>query len=261
MTSLADRTIVALRLTHDQTVSLVESLTPEQLTGPSGASEWTVAQVLSHLGSGSEIGLAGYRAALDGTPAPGSDFNPRVWERWNAMSPQGQASGFLEHDALLVETLEALTPEQRESTLVDLGFLPAPVPLATAAGMRLNETAQHAWDIAVTLDPLATISSDTADVLVEHFDGGIGFLLGFIGRADQLSEPAVVALDGTALAISVADEVSLVHGAQPTATLTGGAEALVRLVGGRLAEAYTPDAVTVTGNVTLADLRRVFPGY
>ncbi len=30
---------------------------------------------------------------------------------------------------------------------------------------------------------------------------------------------------------------------------------------GRLSPEHTPDGVAVTGNVTLDDLRRVFPGY
>src|SRR3982750_4859153 len=108
MTSLADRTIASLRATHDELAGLVRTLDDDQLTRPSGASEWTVAQVLSHLGSGAEISLAGFRAALDGAPAPEQDFNERVWDRWNAMSPREQADGFLEHDAVLVQTLEGL---------------------------------------------------------------------------------------------------------------------------------------------------------
>ena len=41
MTSLADRTIAALRANHDTLAALVPTLTEEQLTAPSGASEWT----------------------------------------------------------------------------------------------------------------------------------------------------------------------------------------------------------------------------
>ena len=71
MTTLADRTIAALRTTHDDLAALVPGLTDEQLAGPSGASEWTVAQVLSHLGSGAEIGLATLETALGAGPAAG----------------------------------------------------------------------------------------------------------------------------------------------------------------------------------------------
>jgi hypothetical protein len=94
MTTLADRTIAALRRTHDDLASLVPTFTEAQLTGPSGASEWSVAQVLSHLGSGAEIATAGYRSAIDETPPPEQDFNQGIWDRWNAMTPQQQAADF-----------------------------------------------------------------------------------------------------------------------------------------------------------------------
>jgi uncharacterized protein (TIGR03083 family) len=260
MTTLADRTIAALRDLHDELGTLVPTLTQAQLTGPSGASEWTVAQVLSHLGSGAEIALAPYTAALEGTPPPGPEFNQSVWDRWNAMSPQDQANGFLDHDATLVATLEALTPDQRENLRLELGFLPHPLDIATMAGMRLNEVALHSWDVHVGVDPAAALSDGAAEVLVEQFSGSMGFMLGFLGKADALDTTAVVDAHGLGLVID--DSVSLVPKAEnTTATFAGPLEAFVRLVGGRLGDPYTPDTVSVTGNVTLDDLRRVFPGF
>src|SRR3954469_15600188 len=102
MTNLASRTIAALRGEHDALASTVPALTAEQLTGPSGASDWTVADVLSHLGSGAEITLAGFRAALGEADEPGPGFNEGVWDRWNALSPQDQAAGWIESDNALV---------------------------------------------------------------------------------------------------------------------------------------------------------------
>ena len=71
MSSLTDRTIAALRAEHDLSPPSPSRLSGAQLAGPSGASEWTVAQVLSHLGSGAEIALAGYEAAFTGRPRSG----------------------------------------------------------------------------------------------------------------------------------------------------------------------------------------------
>ena len=58
--------ISALRHSHDRLRAGVEPLGPDQLTQRSYPSEWTIAQVLSHLGSQAEIfglvleaGLAG----------------------------------------------------------------------------------------------------------------------------------------------------------------------------------------------------------
>jgi uncharacterized protein (TIGR03083 family) len=261
MTSLADRTIACLRSIHDDLARVVPGLSDQQLTGPSGASEWSVAQVLSHLGSGAEISLAGYRAAIDGTSPPEQDFNEGVWARWNALSPAGQAAGFLQSDADLAATLEALSPEQREGIEVKLGFLPAPIPLAAAAGMRLGEAAQHAWDVKVALDPAATVDGAAADVMLEQYSGTLSFLLGFTGKASALSRPAVVSIVGTDLTITIADSVSLGAASDPTATFMGASESVLRLLGGRLSAPYTPAGVAVTGNVTLDDLRAVFPGY
>src|SRR4051812_16319102 len=107
MTTLAGRTIAALRSEHDILAGTVAALSAEQLTGQSGAAEWTIADVISHLGSGAEIMLAGFRAALGDAQAPGPDFNQSVWDRWNALSPQDQAAGWADSDAALVTALEA----------------------------------------------------------------------------------------------------------------------------------------------------------
>ncbi len=260
MASLTNRTITALRYLHDELAALVPTLTEAQLTGPSGASEWTVAQVLSHLGSGSEISLASYRAALTGTPEPEGGFNQSIWDRWNALEPQDQAIGFLDHDARLVETAEALTPEQRENLKIKLGFLPAPLGIATILGMRLNEVVLHSWDVRVAVDPTATLSGESAEVLADQFSGEMSFMLGFLGHAETLAQTTVVDAHGYGLAIS--DAVSLMPNVEnATANFVGPLEAFVRLIGGRLTPARTPASVRVLGNVNLDDLRRVFPGF
>ncbi len=263
MTPTPDATISALRSTHDELVSVVRGLTDEQLLDPSGASEWPVAQVLSHLGSGAEIGLATLDAATGKREPLGDGFNQSVWDRWNAMSPREQADGFVDADEALVAAYEGLSPEQRSDLQVKLGFLPMPLPVASLAGMRLNEAAQHSWDARVAHDDDAAIPDDTASLVVEHYATGLGFLLGFIGKADALPEPAVVTVGDLGLSLSVTDTVALVPAAdaEATATFTGSADAVARLLTGRLTPRWTPEGVTVTGNVDLDDLRRVFPGF
>jgi uncharacterized protein (TIGR03083 family) len=255
-----DRAITSLRTHHDRLVEVVGDLTPEQLSGPSAASDWTIAQVLSHLGSGAEIFLPRYAAGVAGEEAPEGD-NQAVWARWDASSPEEQASDFLEQDAKLVTLVEALSTDQRDSTHVDLGFTPEPVPLLQALAMRLNEVALHTWDVLAGLDESATVDAEAADLMLEQLAGPAGFLLGWIGKADQLTEHAVVDLDGYTLTVD--DAVSLSPGSDEAATATfhGPHEAAYRLFTGRLKDGYTPDEVTVSGNVDLADLRRAFPGY
>jgi uncharacterized protein (TIGR03083 family) len=257
MSQLVDDTITALRSEHDVLAGLVRGLTDDQLAATSGAAEWTVAQALSHLGSGAEIGRAPIARAAGETVA--AEDNQTIWARWDASAPRAQAEGFLEHNARWLETVEALTPEQRSSLTVDLGFLPEPVPLLTAVGMRLSEVANHSWDVRVAFDPDAGVDAGSAAVLVDLLAGPVGFLLSFVAKPAELASPVSVAVPGAGLVID--DAVTVVdHLESPSATFDGTAEAFVRLLSGRLKAPYDKD-VTVEGSVTLDDLRRVFPGF
>ncbi|MER5624599.1 maleylpyruvate isomerase family mycothiol-dependent enzyme [Streptosporangium sp. NPDC002544] len=267
MSTLADRTIAALRATHDGLAAFVRGLDAADLTRPSACSEWTVAQVLSHLGSGAEIGLAALRAALGGQDTPGQDFNHEVWDRWNAKDPEGQAKDFLVVDAEIVSTFEGLDAEARERLRVKLSFLPAPGDVALVAGMRLNEAALHSWDIMVAFDPAATVAPDTSGVLTDLYSGPLDFMIGFLGRPDALDPRLATTLrvetsdPERVLGLTLGETVGFSEVPEPADTLSLSAEAWVRLLGGRLAPEHTPPSVTVTGDgVTLDDLRRVFPG-
>ena len=258
MSDLVDRSIAELRANHDRLRAHVEGLSADDLWAQSGAEKWTVADVLSHLGSGAEIARYTLLTALgvEGDRPKNQD----VWDRWNELSPDEQAAGFVESDARLVELYESLTADQRETTMVDLGFLPAPVPLATPLAMRLNEQTLHGWDARVGADPTAALSDTAADLLLQHYTGALGFTLGFIGKADRLDESTRVAVGDFTIAIT--DRVTLEGGTTgTTATYVGPLEAAVRLLAGRLDPERTPLGVDVTGNVTLDALRRVFPGY
>ncbi len=103
MTSLVDETIAELRANHDRLRAVVEGLTDDQLSAQSGAEKWTIADVLSHLGSGAEIARYSLLTALgDDGSATDRPTNQDVWDRWNALPPTEQASGFLESDLRLV---------------------------------------------------------------------------------------------------------------------------------------------------------------
>ncbi len=245
MTTQTERTIGALRATHDDLASVVTRMSDDELAERSGAAEWTVADVLSHLGSGAEISLATLRAAVNGGTPPTQDFNQAVWDRWNALSPREQAAGFLVHDEDLVAAMEALSATQRRDLRVDLGFLPEPLPLAGYLGMRLNEAAQHSWDARVSTDPDAAISADTAKLIAEHFATDLSFLLGFTAKADSIGHRAVVAIDRSGYAIRIDDAVDLTTAAsEATATFTGPLESAIRLLAGRLGRPTLPPAST-----------------
>jgi uncharacterized protein (TIGR03083 family) len=264
VTTDADRVIAALHSAADELDPIVRGLTPDQLTGPSAASEWDVSQVLSHLGSGAVISQATLDAALAGRPNPGLEANRVVWARWDAMSPQERADGYLEANAALLDRYDGLDDATRQDLRVDIGFLPAPVDLATAGRLRLNEVTLHSWDVRVALDPAATLRADAVPLLLEVE----AFLFGWLAKPAELGgrdlAVAVTLPDlDQAFGLTFADGTAALGEvpAAPDATLTCPGEAWLRLVSGRLAPSRTPDGVAVTGDLTLDELRRVFPGY
>ncbi|MGI5212830.1 maleylpyruvate isomerase family mycothiol-dependent enzyme [Plantactinospora sp. CA-290183] len=263
MATLADQTIAALRSGHEELATLVRDLGPDDLVRPSGASEWQVSQVLSHLGSGAEINLAALSAARGDGAAPDEGFNRRVWDRWDAMPPAEHASAFLAADQRLVEAYESLGASDRAELRIDLGFLPEPVDVATTARFRLNEFALHQWDVEVAFNPYATVTPEAVGLLLDQVGGMIGWTSrpeALDGRratlAVRLSEP-----DRT-YGLRLGERVELADAPEhPDGELAAPAEAWLRLVSGRLGPRHTPEAVRVTGPLGLDDLRRVFPGF
>lgn len=233
-------------------------MTPAELTRPSYASEWTVVQVLSHLGSSAEIFTQFLLAGLTGGPAPDSSQFPPVWERWNAKPPAEQAADALAADAALLERLHALDEKERERWHLDL--FGTEQDLLGLVQMRLSEHALHSWDVMVTGDPDAELAPDAVDLLVD----GLERLAGRVGRPTEgsLRIPIVThnpsrrflfAADGEGVALQP-------EGAAPAgdedASIRLPAEALVRLVYGRLDPEHTP----IPESDDLDALRRVFPG-
>lgn len=262
MTSSADRIINALRTGHDALASKVVLLSPAALGAASGASEWTVAQVLSHLGSGAEIHTAMLDRQLSGGSEPPPDANQRIWARWDAMSREEQADNFLKTNDLLVERYESLDEQTRATKQIDLGYLPAPVDVATAAGFRLNEFTLHAWDVEVGADPAARLDQEGVEQLLEI----VPHMLSWLGKPDVMDGREVtVAVHltdlGRELGLHVGEGVALDDTpTDATASLALRAESWHRLLFGRLGPEFTPADVVVDGAITLDELRQVFPG-
>ncbi|MCK2215458.1 maleylpyruvate isomerase family mycothiol-dependent enzyme [Actinomadura sp. ATCC 31491] len=262
--SSADTVIAVLRTGHDDLAGLVSGLGDDDLARPSGAAEWDVSQVLGHLGSGAEIGLAVLQAALKDEPGPGHDFNQSVWDRWDAMSRRERADGFLRAGQDLTALYESLDAAARDNLRIDLGFLPAPADVGTVARMRLSELALHAWDVRVAFDEHATLAPDATAVLLREGPD----LFAWIGKVDRLGGRSLVVTVSTtepdsvfALRLRAPISVDADVPERPDGTLALPAEAWLRLVAGRLAPAHTPGGVVTTGAADLDLLREVFPGY
>ena len=134
--------IDALRTSVDRLRDLAASLTEQQLSGGAYPTEWTVAQVLSHLGSGAVITQRRLEDALAGQGTP-DDFAPGVWDTWNAKSPAAQRDDTLAADAALLARLEDLAPDDRARFSSAMG--PMTLDFSQFVGMRLNEHAFHTW--------------------------------------------------------------------------------------------------------------------
>jgi uncharacterized protein (TIGR03083 family) len=254
----AETWISALRDSHDRLASLIDMATAEQLTAPSYCAEWTVAQVLSHLGSGAEIFSLLLDAGLTGGEPPGRESFPAIWDSWNRRPPEQQAADCQTADAAFVERLENLDEEALAN--LQLSMFGMEMDAAGLARMRLSEHALHTWDVAVALDPAANIDPGAVALLIDH----LAPMAGRTGKStgDALRVQVETTDPARLLLLEVNDAVALTDGsgAAVSATLELPAEALVRLVYGRLDAGHTPAGISATG-VDLARLRLVFPGF
>lgn len=252
--------ISAARASHERLSAIAAGLTEDQLVAQSYDTEWTVAQVLSHIGSGAEIFGLIVEASLAGAEAPGGEQFQGVWAVWNAKSPVAMRDDAIASNAALVGTLEAITPEQ--AAAAQFSFGPFSLDLAGFVRMRLSEHALHTWDVAVFLDPQATVAQDAVALLLP----GVGQMAGRGGKpADPAYAVKLTTTDGLG-AWSVRTGEPVAFGpADGSASYDGEVslpgEALIRLIAGRLDPDHTPAGVTESGERGLADLRQVFPGF
>lgn len=246
--------IAALRESHDHLRALAGSLDSDQVRQRGYPAEWSIAQVLSHLGSGAEIGALTVRGGLAGTGAPDGSLYPAIWDRWNAKTPDAQAADALVADAELVALIEANAGSDAQFAVWS-----GPTDIAGVAADRLFEHAMHTWDVAVAVDRAAAVLPVAVPLLVDN----IGRLVGFAAKPkDWTGVVHVTTVEPSrelALTIGAESSVRPWAGGEAEAELHLPAEALLRLVYGRLDLAHTP-AVTAKG-IELDQLRATFPGF
>jgi uncharacterized protein (TIGR03083 family) len=254
--------IAALRNSHERLIGLLQKLTPEQVRGESYCSDWTIAQVLSHLGSGAQIALMMLPGALGEGELATPDSFPPVWDVWNAKSPEQQAADAPVADERHLEVLERLSDEQLSR--ISLQFFGMDLDAIGLIRLRLGEHAMHTWDVAVTLDPAATVSPDAVDLLIDNVPQ---FLAPRLGKPQD--DPFGVRILTTHPArdylLATADTVIMTEWPEggtdvPVGEVTMPAEALLRLAYGRLDPEHTQ--ASVSGDpADLSKLRAVFPGF
>jgi uncharacterized protein (TIGR03083 family) len=251
---VADAHVAALRSSVTRLRKIASRLDDADVTRRAYPAEWTIAEVLSHLGSGAVITRRRLEDTLAGVPTP-DDFAPGVWDEWNAKTPVAQRDDALAADAALLARLEAVTADEAGSLTFAMG--PMSLDFADFVGMRLNEHALHVWDVAVVDDPAATLPRQAAELVVDN----LGLIARFTGRPTG---------DSTTITVATTDPVRVFAVALDTDSVTFGpasdagaadlelpAEAFVRLVYGRLDHEHTPPG---EHGAALDVLRRVFPG-
>lgn len=257
MSDDSSRWVTALRRSQDRLAAAVSGLDGAGLRTPSYASEWSIAQVLSHLGSQGEIFGLLLEAGLSGSDAPGQDAFPPIWEAWNSRSPEEQAADSVAVNEEFVSRLEAVDPARRDA--FRLAAFGMDLDFTTFLRLRLAEHAVHCWDITIALDDSATIVPEAVELLVDV----VPDLVARVGKPTEASFVVQVSTtDPERRYALVTDGVRLEPWSERdvAGVLQLSAEELVRLVYGRLDAAHAPTARLEAPALSLDDLRAIFPG-
>ena len=211
--------------------------------------------MLSHVGSGAVVMQRRLDDALADRPTP-DDFAPSIWDEWNAKQPRAKADDTLIADRSLLERLDAMTVAERASFEFAMG--PITVDFEGFVGLRLNEHALHTWDVEVALDPDAGVQADATALVVDN----LGLIARYTGKpTGTVGSVTVETTDPTRRFVFDlgADAVDMTPGDRGgRVDLELPAEALVRLIYGRLDAARTPP---IEGDAKLLEqLRLAFPG-
>jgi uncharacterized protein (TIGR03083 family) len=256
----ARRWIEVLHASHTRLVAFVARLSDADLRRQSYATDWAVAQVLSHLGSQAEIFTTFLDAGLAGRPTPGNDTFPPVWAAWNERDPDAQAHDSLVATGVFIDKLRALDDAALSRPVTPFGMN---LTIGELPRLRVGEHALHSWDIMVAFDPSATVADDAVALLIDQ----IPALVARTGKPQGRTFAVRVRTTAPAYdyVLAVGDRVELRPDADEVvdATVEMSAEALLRLAYGRLDAGHTPETTKVVegrDRVGLDDLRSIFAG-
>ncbi|HEY3723002.1 MAG TPA: maleylpyruvate isomerase family mycothiol-dependent enzyme [Acidimicrobiia bacterium] len=251
----ADAQLDALARSVEHLRALVAPLDDAAITRPAFPAEWTIADVLSHVGSSAVIHERNLDEALAGTKIS-EDFAPSVWDTWDAKRARAKVDDGLAADASVLARLQQVDVDRRAALQLSLGPLTVDFPGFVA--LRLNEHLLHTWDVEVALDPRAVLQPHAVPFVVD----GLGLIARYTGRPTGERRTIRVATSDPVrrFAVELApDAVAFEMGSTDVAPdVELPAEAWIRLVYGRLDPEHTPRVDDPTG--VLDELRRIYPG-
>ena len=250
---MTDRVHV-LRSSVEHLRSIVDRIESADHTSSAFPTEWSIADTLSHLGSSAVIMRRNFEDAI-GRSTPDAQFNQSVWDDWNSKAPADQVADALLADEALLESLESITEAQRNDFHFSMG--PLNLDFNGFVGLRINEHALHTWDVEVTLDPEARLSSEAAGEIIDT----LHIIVRFAGKANgETKELRIRTIDPSRdfTLVFTADSVSLDDAEHDeTVDLELPAEAFVRLIYGRLDVRNAPAGIN---ELHLENLQKAFPG-
>lgn len=250
---MAEAHLDALRFSGDRLRKVATGLSDADLAGQAYPEEWTVAQVLSHLGSGAAIMQRQLEDALAGQTTP-DDFPSSVWDVWNAKSPRAQRDDSLAAEDALLNRLEASTREERIRFVMSMG--PTTLGFTDLVALRLNEHAFHTWDVEVAGDPGATIPAEITELVIDNLDLVARYTAKPTGDTKSITVATTRPERGFTIDLTVEAVTFQARPHAAAADLELPAEAFARLVYGRLSRDVAPGR----NEAALDLLRRVFPG-
>lgn len=259
---IGQSTIAALRAENDSLADLVHDLPLSLLDRKSYCRDWTVAQVLSHLGSSSEINVSNLRAALGVGERLPKEAYPQLWDRWDHLGTFDQLKGFLRWHGELVTRFEEF--EHRGQSDLQVETAMGSMRVDALAGIRLREAAIHRWDIAVAYDESAVLRPQSVDILVDQLpemterlsDADVATSSDFTEISISISSPdrSFVLSLSEAVAINYATDSTL------SAVIHLPGESFVRLLYGRWRDPHDKVNLEKPPGL-LAELRTTFQGF
>ena len=152
-----------------------------------------------------------------------------IWDRWNAKSPQEQATDAMVADAALVEKFEQVS----KANLPTLHAYGSKMTLEEFTAMRLDEHIVHTWDVEAGLDSSATIDPARLPYMLERLETAAG--RSAISQRQPWTVRIALRNPATRFRLRLGETTQLTHDKEsspPDAVLS--AETFVRLIFGRV---------------------------